>query len=551
MRSLPRIVSSIPSDVRNFLDRVREYLSEGGEGRFVTLGELRKGGIVGTTPGGAIIPPTEYAVEDPTAPKNLVVTGAFATIIVEWDPPDYLGHAYTEIWASATNDFSTMELVGTSEGTIFSHSLGSGATRYYWIRFVNTLGTVGPYNSTNGTVGSTSQDPDYLIEVLSDAYGVTGPAPFFQIDVPTVINGVTIPAGTYIKQAWIADATISRAKIQNLAVDNAKISDLSVAKLTTGALQVGATIASQGYVAGSSGWQIRADGSAEFANVSVRGTLYGGAATAYASGTGLFAGLDSSTYKFRVGNPAGNRMYWDGTNLVIVGSLFGSSLSGSDISGGTITGATVSGGTILGGNATGYGAGIGLFAGLDGGTYKFRVGNPAGEYFRWDGSVLEVVGDIIATSNIQTNAVTDLAYDSLSGSINVLKDATQQTIFDVAVTLPTAATTTTGFLIQSAGTFVPNGGSAEPSISVVLINQFPFSVYDTGSVCAVIDSTNHYSNSTNAARVALIGFGRYATNGTLLPAGSYLVRFRVSNANGSNTSIDVSGVRTLIQYVKR
>jgi hypothetical protein len=74
------------------------------------------------------------------------------------------------------------------------------------------------------------------MEVLSDAYGTTSLAPFFQIDSPTVINGVTIPAGTYIKQAIIADATISRAKIQDLAVDNAKIDNLNATKINAGFL---------------------------------------------------------------------------------------------------------------------------------------------------------------------------------------------------------------------------------------------------------------------------------------------------------------------------
>ena len=54
MRSLPRIVSSIPNDVRSFLDKVREYITTGDDNRFVTVGELRASGIAGTTPGGSL-----------------------------------------------------------------------------------------------------------------------------------------------------------------------------------------------------------------------------------------------------------------------------------------------------------------------------------------------------------------------------------------------------------------------------------------------------------------------------------------------------------------
>ena len=41
------------------------------------------------------------------------------------------------------------------------------------------------------------------------------------------------------------------------------------------------------------------------------------APTTYGSGTGIWMGDDSGTYKFRVGNPSANQIRWDGTNLTI------------------------------------------------------------------------------------------------------------------------------------------------------------------------------------------------------------------------------------------
>lgn len=32
----------------------------------------------------------------------------------------------------------------------------------------------------------------------------------------------------------------------------------------------------------------------------------------------MFSGVDSGAYKFRIGNPAGNRVTWDGTNLNVI-----------------------------------------------------------------------------------------------------------------------------------------------------------------------------------------------------------------------------------------
>jgi len=456
MRSLPRIVSQIPADLRNFLDRVREYMGSGGEDRFVTLSELKRGGIVGTTPNGTITEPTPNGVETPNLPRGLTATGAFATVILEWAAPDYLGHAYTEVWAAPVDDFSLKELVGSTDGNIFSHNLGTGATRYYWIRFVNKLDTAGPFNATAGTLGQTSQDPDYLIEVLSEEYGTTGPAPFFQVDNPTVINGVTVPAGTYIKQAWIADATISRAKIQDLAVDNAKISDLSATKITAGAMQVGSYIESQSYSTGVSGWRINANGSAEFAQAVIRGSIFGGNATAYSTGTGLFSGLDGTTYKFRVGTPGGNQVTWDGSALSVTG-------------------------TLLGGTATAYATGTGLFSGDVSGTYRWRVGNPAGARIQWTGSALEVYN----ASNILTIASGDINYSVITGT-KPPADATRNVVFRQS-SAPSPTTSQTGdvwFNTSNNSTYYFNG-SGWVLAGDVTANNTAASVAGQGSLATV------------------------------------------------------------------
>tara|TARA_A100000164_G_scaffold177710_1_gene157825 strand:- start:11905 stop:14043 length:2139 start_codon:yes stop_codon:yes gene_type:complete len=52
--------------------------------------------------------------------------------------------------------------------------------------------------------------------------------PFVVVTSPTTQNGVTVPAGTYIHSAMIANGTIANAQIGNLAVDSAQIADLAV-----------------------------------------------------------------------------------------------------------------------------------------------------------------------------------------------------------------------------------------------------------------------------------------------------------------------------------
>jgi hypothetical protein len=171
--------------------------------------------------------------------------------------------------------------------------------------------------------------------VLADRFAVGAPGggnivPFTVNTTPQTINGVYVPAGTYMDAAYIKNGTITNAKIANLAVDNAKIANVSVDKLTAGTIAVGQYIQSTSYVAGTSGWKINGDGSAEFSNAVVRGTVYatngqfygtllGGAASAYATGSGFYAGSPAAgIYQWRVGNPAGNRIEWDGTNFNLV-----------------------------------------------------------------------------------------------------------------------------------------------------------------------------------------------------------------------------------------
>ena len=165
----------------------------------------------------------------PPAPLGLAAAGAMTNILVTWDAPTYGNHAYTEVWAAETDNFSVAVMVGTTIGHVFSHPVGEGSTRYYWIRFVSLTGSAtvpgikGPFNGVDGTVGHTSENPEYLLGVLT---GSLGAQPFYQLTEDTVIDGVTVPAGVYMKSAMFANASITNAMIKALSAD----------KITTGKL---------------------------------------------------------------------------------------------------------------------------------------------------------------------------------------------------------------------------------------------------------------------------------------------------------------------------
>jgi hypothetical protein len=165
--------------------------------------------------------------------------------------------------------------------------------------------------------------------------------PFVVQTTPTVVDGIYILPGVYISDAYIKNGTITNAKIGNAAIDDAKIANLSAAKITAGAIGVGSYIQSTAFTAGSAGWKISADGTAELANAVVRGGVY-------------------ATY----------------------GVIGGNTIDSTSIHSGT----------------TGYGTGAGFYLGSNG-TFSL------GDKLTWNGSILSVGGDISAATGTFSGAV--------------------------------------------------------------------------------------------------------------------------------------------------
>ena len=186
--SLPSVVSQIPPDLRQFVERVREALNSdrlllkddvsslqtGSDGKVVYVG----GGTGGSGGGGAGGGGGGGGGSDgggngggctvvtPPRPTGLEATGSMSVISLSWDPVSYCGHAYTEVWASQTTQQVEAELIGSALGRTFSHAVGEQQVRYYWIRCVNTSGQAGPYHATLGVRGATTASPEYLLDTL-------------------------------------------------------------------------------------------------------------------------------------------------------------------------------------------------------------------------------------------------------------------------------------------------------------------------------------------------------------------------------------------------
>lgn len=140
--------------------------------------------------------------------------------------------------------------------------------------------------------------------------------------------------------------------------------------------------------------------------------------SSYTSGTGFWVGNDAGTYKLRIGNPAGNRLTWDGTTLEVVGNGSGiTSIEGGNITTGSITASQLAVGAVtadrinvnelsaitaslgnvvigstgsLSSGAASYSGGVGYWMDFNGGSPRFRIGDPNGSRMDWNGANLSV-----------------------------------------------------------------------------------------------------------------------------------------------------------------
>lgn len=247
----------------------------------------------------------------PPTPTGFSVDSGVSYVFMETDQPLFtMGHGYER-----TNVYGKIRVAGDPAptfadavqitdfiGTIGAYATNPVTTWHLWVTWVTRDGveSLAPAGGTNGMVATTGQDVRSLLNAITKAAEAPG-APFSRLAVraglfyvandvantttplfsvvtaPITMNGVPVPTGVYMADAFIMNGTITNAKIANLAVDNAKIANLAVSKLLAGAMVVGQFIRSANFVSGVQGWNIDAAGSVEFQNATVRGTVYAGA----------------------------------------------------------------------------------------------------------------------------------------------------------------------------------------------------------------------------------------------------------------------------------
>ncbi|MFF2287302.1 phage tail protein [Peribacillus butanolivorans] len=95
-------------------------------------------------------PITDDRIENvtPTKPLNVIASGLFQNVLVEWDFVNTISIANYEVYASQiqgfTPDISNLAFRGKT--SIYTHQAGTNQQRYFRVRAVNTHGVAGPFS---------------------------------------------------------------------------------------------------------------------------------------------------------------------------------------------------------------------------------------------------------------------------------------------------------------------------------------------------------------------------------------------------------------------
>ena len=277
---VPAIID-IPADIDPKIKRVLDSMKEASEirlgrrgdprDRAITLRELIDSGLAIELKDEPFNPnagfgETDFALPtflqpDPSAPVPPTPTGlsagaAFTTITLDWDDPQISNLAFTEVWRNGSDNLGSATRVDTVSANVWSDTVDTAQTFYYWVRHVNTNTIAGAFSSSvNATTAqvNAARIQDAIIDntklvnkTLTNTKIADGTITSDILAANSVIagkiatNAIVANDGVIgtaaIATAQIVDAAIVNAKIADLAVDSAKIANATItsAKIGTG-----------------------------------------------------------------------------------------------------------------------------------------------------------------------------------------------------------------------------------------------------------------------------------------------------------------------------
>lgn len=248
---------------------------------------------------------------DPPALASFTTVGQVFGIVLNWEFPHGAEDSQrTEIWYSQNSDGSNKMHLGDYAYPQRSHTmtgLAAGVNFWFQARLVDKLGNTGPW--TGWTQGTSSDDASEVLDYLKGKITETelgqellGPVEdagklkdMWSVKVGQTVDGKlytagigvgveNTPEGMQSQVLILADrfAVLNTADGQGsevsvpFAIENNQvfINSALIKEASITNAKIGEYISSNNYISGMMGWIIRKDGSSEFQDTTVRGSIY-------------------------------------------------------------------------------------------------------------------------------------------------------------------------------------------------------------------------------------------------------------------------------------
>jgi hypothetical protein len=260
----------------------------------------------------------------PGVPTSLSATAQVEAIWVRWVNPSDDDFAAVRLWVNTTNNFGTASLVGDFAGTGHLYGgLAAGATRYFWAKSVDTSKNLSALANSGTAVSATATAAPTGATGATGATGSTGSTgPQGDTGPGLVYRGAYNSSTAYFHTStrrdvvssggsfWLANntgksglTTWGTPGVADWAAFGATFSSVATDLLLAQDVAILKTL-------------VMGDGSTADA-----GIIRSNGASAFGTGTGFWLGYAGTTPKFRIGNPSGKFLSWDGSSLAMtVGS---------------------------------------------------------------------------------------------------------------------------------------------------------------------------------------------------------------------------------------
>lgn len=211
-------------------------------GSYVTNATLTNGYYTKTQTDSAISASVQNLVSTTTLNNTLSSYVTTATLTNSYytktETDSAISSASNTLTATFNNTLTNYATTAAVQQNYYAKASGEALEGQYTVK-IDLNGYVSGFGLASTAPVNGTPSSEFIVR--ADRFSIASPGqttiiPFIVQATPTTINGVSVPAGVYMNDAYIRNGTITNAKIGNAAIDDAKIASLSADKIIAGTI---------------------------------------------------------------------------------------------------------------------------------------------------------------------------------------------------------------------------------------------------------------------------------------------------------------------------